>query len=179
MKGIWICVFFSLFLTVSTNAQTTKKSTKTAATSKTATKKNTKVNAKTDESVVSVGVPKTTATKKARVTMMKFDKEFVDFGKINMGDDPKFVYNFTNIGNEDLIIELVSGCDCTELDWTRDSVKPGATGMVSAIYHSKKTEPEDIGKQLKKDVTIILKNNYPNTTQPFVEEVKFNVFVNK
>ncbi len=143
-------------------------------------KKKTPIRAKTDESIVNVATPKAApAAKKTRVTMMKFDKEFFDFGKINMGEDPKFVYNFTNIGNEDLSIDLVSGCDCTELEWTREPVKPGEKGMVSAIYHSKKTEIEDIGKQLKKDITIILKNNYPNTTQPFVEELKFNVFVNK
>jgi hypothetical protein len=109
--------------------------------------------------------------------IMTFDKKLHDFGTIKMGDQPMIVYNFTNTGDAPLDIEIVTGCDCTELDWTRSTVAPGEKGFISAKYNSNKAEEEDHKKRLDKYVDIILKQKHPSNGYPLVESLKFNVFI--
>ena len=101
----------------------------------------------------------------------------IEFGNIKTGDKPSFTYEFTNTGDMPLDIDLVSGCDCTELDWTRKTVNPGEKGFVSAIFNSTKAESEDHKKPLKKTVDIILKQTHPKSGYPLVESLVFNVFI--
>ncbi len=108
---------------------------------------------------------------------MTFDKKMVDFGQIKMGDTPSTVYNFTNTGDAPLDIEIITGCDCTELDWTRSTVEPGQKGFVSAKYNSNKAEEDDHKKPLEKYVDIVLKQKHPANGYPLVESVKFKVFI--
>ncbi len=109
--------------------------------------------------------------------VMTFDKKLHDFGTIKTGDTPSITYNFTNTGNAPLDIDIVTGCDCTELDWTRTTVAPGEKGFISAKYNSKKAEEEDHKKQLEKFVDIILKQTHPSNGYPLVESLKFKVFI--
>jgi hypothetical protein len=175
--------------------KTTKTTTTTSAnpTVKKGAKKSThkieKVVIKTDEQVVKVGSEVEAAPAKPEVSsmggpapmkgmpIMTFDKKLVDFGQIKMGDTPSTVYNFTNTGDAPLDIEIITGCDCTELDWTRSTVEPGQKGFVSAKYNSNKAEEEDHKKQLEKFVDIILKQTHPSNGYPLVESLKFKVFI--
>jgi hypothetical protein len=109
--------------------------------------------------------------------VMTFDKKLFDFGRIKMGDTPSITYTFTNTGNAPLDIDIVTGCDCTELDWTRTRVAPGEKGFISAKYNSNKAEEEDHKKQLEKFVDIILKQTHPSNGYPLVESLKFKVFI--
>ena len=169
--------------------KTTKTTTTTSAKPKTkSTKKSThkveKVIVKTNEEVVKVDA---TPVKEAGKTgspapikgipVMTFDKKLVDFGKIKMGETPSTVYTFTNTGDAALDIDIVTGCDCTELDWTRSTVAPGEKGFISAKYNSNKAEEEDHKKQLEKFVDIILKQTHPSNGYPLVESLKFKVFI--
>ncbi len=178
--------------------KTTKTTTTTSAKPKTkSTKKSThkveKVIVKTNEEVVKVDaatpvkVDAATPVKEAAKTggpapikgipVMTFDKKLVDFGKIKMGETPSTVYTFTNTGDAPLDIDIVTGCDCTELDWTRSTVAPGEKGFISAKYNSNKAEEEDHKKQLEKFVDIILKQTHPSNGYPLVESLKFKVFI--
>jgi hypothetical protein len=111
------------------------------------------------------------------IPVMTFDKKLYDFGQIKMGDTPSITYTFTNTGNAPLDIDIVTGCDCTELDWTRTTVAPGEKGFISAKYNSNKAEEEDHKKQLEKYVDIILKQTHPSNGYPLVESLKFKVFI--
>jgi Protein of unknown function (DUF1573) len=111
------------------------------------------------------------------IPVMTFDKKLFDFGKIKMGDTPSITYTFTNTGNAPLDIDIVTGCDCTELDWTRSTVAVGEKGFISAKYNSNKAEEEDHKKQLEKFVDIILKQTHPSNGYPLVESLKFKVFI--
>ena len=108
---------------------------------------------------------------------MTFDKKLHDFGNIKMGDKPSVTYTFTNTGNAPLDIDIVSGCDCTQLDWTRTTVQPGEKGEVKAIYNSNRAEVDDHKKRLDKYIDIILKQVSPPNGYPIVESLKFNVFI--
>ena len=113
----------------------------------------------------------------ANMPIMTFDKKTVSLGQLKTGDKPEVMYNFTNTGDTDLDILIVSGCDCTELDWTRKTVKPGETGFIKAIFYTEEIENEDHKKQLKKPIDIILKQNHPSNNYPIVETVNFEAFI--
>ncbi len=101
--------------------------------------------------------------------MMKFDAETYDLGPIKKGEKREFVYTFTNIGTENIQIDLVSGCDCTTLEWTRLPVKPGGTGTIDVIFDS--TEKEDSEPV---DIDIYLKNIDPKSGHPMLKILDYS-----
>ena len=164
--------------TTTTKTKTTTTSAK--PTTKKATKKAKTVIVKTNENVVKAGTATATSAPPAPIKgmpVMTFDIKLHDFGTIKMGDKPSITYNFTNTGDIPLNISIVTGCDCTELDWTRTEIAPGGKGFVSAKYNSNKAEAEDHKKQLEKFVDIILKETHPTNGYPLVESLKFKVFI--
>ncbi|MCF8378010.1 MAG: DUF1573 domain-containing protein [Bacteroidales bacterium] len=68
---------------------------------------------------------------------ISFDKLIHDFGEIKEADGiVTYNFNFTNTGNEALIIQKVnSSCGCTTPTWTRQPIGPGEKGIVSAAYN--------------------------------------------
>ena len=101
--------------------------------------------------------------------MMKFEVETYDLGPIKKGEKREFSYTFTNVGKEDIQIDLVSGCDCTTLDWTRLPIKPGRTGTIEVIFDT--TEKEDSEPV---DVDIYLKNIDPKTGHPMLKILDYS-----
>lgn len=121
-------------------------------------------------------------TKKAlspaeKMPVMTFASKFADFGKVKTGEMPEMTYEFTNTGNMPLDIEICTGCECTEIDWTRTTVQPGQKGFVKAVFNTVKAEKDDHKKQLTKYVDIIMKQTHPKNGYPLVESVKFDVFI--
>ncbi len=156
---------------------TAVKKAPTAATKAPVKKATTATNVKTNTDVITVGTPKPAPPTVGAMPVMTFDKKAIDFGKIKTGDRPEVTYNFTNTGNAPLDIDIVSGCDCTELDWTRSTVPPGGKGFIKAIFNSKKAEEEDHKKQLKKYVDIVLKQMHPKSGNVLNASVTFDVFI--
>jgi peptidoglycan-associated lipoprotein len=101
--------------------------------------------------------------------MLKWDNNFVEYGKVKKGDKREHTYKFQNISKEDIDIMICTACDCTTLDWTSKTIKPGEFGEINTIFNSKeKDKPETI------TITIILKNTDPVLHYPIVDEVKFH-----
>jgi len=68
----------------------------------------------------------------------KFEREVHDFGNIKEGVQAEYTFKFTNTGKEPLVITNVqASCGCTTPKWTKEPVKPGESGQVTAIYNSK------------------------------------------
>jgi hypothetical protein len=88
-----------------------------------------------------------------------FDKEKIDLGRVKKGTKKTFSYIMTNTGTENIEIEIVSGCDCTTLDWTRGVIKPGQKATINSTFDS--TEKELTEKST--DVDVYLKNKNPKT----------------
>lgn len=106
--------------------------------------------------------------------MLKWDKDFVEYGKVKKGEKREHVYKFQNIGKEDVTIMICTACDCTTLDWTTKTVKPGEFGEINTTFNSsEKNEQETI------NITIILKNEDPVLHYPIVDEVKFHFDLEK
>ncbi len=98
--------------------------------------------------------------------VMKFKDDSINIGPVTKGEVTRMMYEFENVGDADLEIELVTACKCTELEWTRGAVKPGESGYIVVAYDS----TDDIG-EVSKTVDIIA------NTDPIVVEVFFQAEV--
>ncbi len=78
-----------------------------------------------------------TGQTKSPDAVAKFTSETVNLGNIKVGNPVTATFTFTNIGKEDLIIENVTpGCGCTKSDYTKEPIKPGKTGTITATYNA-------------------------------------------
>jgi len=110
----------------------------------------------------------TTAPATKPLPKMTFEKDFVDFGMVKKGEKRTHVYKFTNTGDADLIIDLVTACECTTLTYDKTKpYKPGDSGEIKAVFDSSdKEDSETI------DIDIILLNEDENG-YPMIERVKY------
>ena len=93
-----------------------------------------------------------TASAQAKI---EFKTETIDYGQIEKGSDGVRVFEFTNIGNADLIIQDVkSSCGCTVPEKPKDPVAPGKTGVIKVKYDTQR-----VGK-IRKTITV-----YSNATE--------------
>jgi hypothetical protein len=166
MKLVKLLLIFALTMPLAMQAQTTCTPTRSRV-----------MKNKKKSTTAPAAKPATAATPAESKPIMTFPLKYVNFGKIKTGDKPSQIFEFTNTGNADLDIDIVSGCDCTELDWTRSTVKPGQKGYVKAIFNTVKAEKEDHKKALTKYVDIVLKQTNPKNNAPWSESVKFDVFI--
>lgn len=66
---------------------------------------------------------------------IKFAEREHDFGRAKSGEQVKYTYIFTNIGDETLEISGVHACGCITSDFTRKT-EPGKTGMIPISFNS-------------------------------------------
>jgi len=72
----------------------------------------------------------------------KFNEEKHDFGKIPQGTPVTTVFEFTNIGQEPLILtEVKPTCGCTIADYTKTPVKMGDKGLIKITYNAAAAYP--------------------------------------
>lgn len=68
--------------------------------------------------------------------VVKLDKTVHDFGDIMVSDGPvSTTFTVTNVGSKPLVIyHVASSCGCTDVEWTRQPLKPGEKGSIKATY---------------------------------------------
>ena len=68
--------------------------------------------------------------------VIRFDKKVHDFGDVMIAEGPvSCIFTFTNIGKDPIVIHnVISSCGCTTPEWTREPVRPGATGTIQATF---------------------------------------------
>lgn len=99
---------------------------------------------------------------------LSFVTEHIDLGKVKHGEKKTFKFEFTNTGDEDIVFNIVSGCDCTTLDWPRLPVKIGEKGVIDVIFDStEKEESETV------DVDIYLDNIDPKSGHSFFKIIDY------
>ncbi len=68
----------------------------------------------------------------------EFEKMNHDFGIVSEGEQAKFEFKFTNVGNEPIVLSTVkASCGCTTPFYTKEPVMPGETGAIKVSYNSK------------------------------------------
>ncbi|MEP7320576.1 MAG: DUF1573 domain-containing protein [Saprospiraceae bacterium] len=105
-------------------------------------------------------------TIKKGVPVLKWDNPFHDFGVVKKGDEAIHEFGFENTGDADLLIEIATACECTDLDYPVKAIKPGERSKLKATFHSKEKNGET-------EITI----NVIANTNPIVAESRFRAFV--
>jgi hypothetical protein len=71
---------------------------------------------------------------------IKFDDAKKNFGFVKKGEKVNLTYQFTNEGNQPLIIsEAKAECSCTSVSWTKEPVAPGQKGSVLVVFDTAPT----------------------------------------
>jgi len=77
--------------------------------------------------------------------ILKFDSASYQLGTINKGEIKETELWFTNLGTVPLIIDQMTSCECTTLDYSRKPILPGARSRIKLKYDSKdKSGPQII-----------------------------------
>ena len=68
--------------------------------------------------------------------IVEFDKTVHNFGDVLLSDGAlSCVFTMKNIGEKPVVIyNVVTSCGCTDVKWTREPIKPGQSGTISAVY---------------------------------------------
>lgn len=82
---------------------------------------------------------------------IKLEETNHEFGDIYQGEKVNYVFTFTNIGNQPLVLsEVVTTCGCTAPSWNREPVMPGQSGEIQITFNSE----NKMGRQ-NKGITIL------------------------
>lgn len=111
--------------------------------------------------------------------IMTFETKSYHFGKVKMGEKPSFTFNFINTGDKPLNIALVSGCDCSDIEWSNQTILPQSKGFIKLTFNTPRLEAEELNTLLKKHIDIVLKELYPNKDYPISDSVTFEIYVEK
>ncbi|MGO1597357.1 MAG: DUF1573 domain-containing protein [Sphingobacterium sp.] len=67
----------------------------------------------------------------------KFEKETHDFGKIPLDKPVSYEYQFSNAGDEPIILSDVQPtCGCSVAEFTKTPVKPGESGSIKVTFNA-------------------------------------------
>ena len=81
---------------------------------------------------------------------IEFKTETIDYGTIEKGANGERTFEFTNTGNEPLIISSAkSTCGCTVPTPPKDPIMPGKTGEIKVKYNTNRISP------IRKTITVI------------------------
>ena len=73
----------------------------------------------------------------ATVSAITWKSESIDVGEIPQGKPKAISFEFKNTGKADVIITNVQGsCGCTATDYTKEAIKAGKSGVITATYNA-------------------------------------------
>lgn len=109
---------------------------------------------------------------------IEFKSDTIDYGTVEKGSNGVRVFEFTNTGNEPLIISKVSSsCGCTIPKKPKDPILPGKTGEIEVKYDTNRVNP------IRKTITVISNAETPTIALKIKGEVidpsKINVLDKK
>ncbi len=101
--------------------------------------------------------------------LLTFDKHSYDLGEVKKGEIKYFDIKFKNTGNEPAIIDFVSSCDCTEVEYPFGEIMPGETGVLKVKFDSSGKEESETT-----DIDVFLKNKEPGTGAPIYYTLEYS-----
>jgi len=71
----------------------------------------------------------------ANSPVFKFEKEVIDYGKVDLNSNGVREFEFSNVGKSPLVIKNIkSSCGCTVPTKPTEPIMPGKTGKISVKY---------------------------------------------
>ena len=98
----------------------------------------------------------------AQGNLIEWEQQQLDLGHIAKGDKVSKSYTFINISEQEVEIDLVSTCECTEAKWTQGKIGPGEEGKVEFTFDSAK---KDVAEPI--DVDVYFLNINPKSGRPY------------
>lgn len=92
----------------------------------------------------------------------------IDFGQVKRGEKRSHTYEFTNLGSVDLVIDIISSCDCTTVTYEKGPYKPGEKGSIHVVFDSTEKEESE-----STDIDILLENTVPSNGAPIIETLRY------
>jgi hypothetical protein len=117
---------------------------------------------------VTLSCSQTTSQENQEAKLPKIEFSFVefDYGTIQQGANGTCEFEFTNKGDEALVLNDVrSSCGCTVPAWPQEPIKKGGKAKITVNYDTKRTGP------FNKTITVV--SNASNS--PVVLRIKGNV----
>ena len=72
------------------------------------------------------------------LTNMTFTNKSYDFGEISAGKSVSTLFEFSNTGENPLLIkEVTTSCGCTVLEWPKQTIQPNEKGTIKIVYDAK------------------------------------------
>ncbi|HAY70889.1 MAG TPA: hypothetical protein DCX89_03280 [Saprospirales bacterium] len=109
------------------------------------------------------------ATGNTKKPLLSYKERHINLGKVKKGNKVTFSYTFTNTSKQDVEIDIVTGCDCTEATWPSKKIKPGESGKIDVVFLSAKKE-----KSETVELDVILKNEDPKTGYPIFDILSYS-----
>ena len=94
--------------------------------------------------------------------IVKWNYETIDLGIVEKGDKVSNTFEFTNITDEDVEIDIVNTCECTEAKWPQYAIEPGETARIEFVFDSNKKDAEE---PVELDVYFV--NTNPKNGNPY------------
>lgn len=112
--------------------------------------------------LVSVVVVMAQADAKKNGPEITFKTTMHDYGDIYVGGDGAYDFDFTNTGNEPLILSKPrSSCGCTVPAWPKEPILPGETNTIKVTYNTARVgtfnKTVTVYSNSKKSATVVLK----------------------
>jgi len=115
---------------------------------------------------VIIGFAFTASAQDNQKAEFKFNEEKHDFGKIPQGTPVTTVFEYTNIGQEPLIVtDVRPTCGCTIANFTKTPVKNGEKGTITITYNAAAAYP------FNKGITVTSNTKTPTKILYIVGEV--------
>lgn len=115
---------------------------------------------------VIIGFAFTASAQDSKKAEFKFVEEKHDFGKVAQGKPVTTLFEFTNVGDEPLILtDVHPSCGCTAADFTKTPVKKGEKGTIKVTYSAAVAGP------FNKPITITSNASIPTKMISIVGEV--------
>lgn len=101
--------------------------------------------------------------------LLKFETSFKELGKVTKGIKVSDSFYFTNDSQEIVYIDLVSSCECTEVDWPTAAIKPGQKGKIDFVFDSSKKEDSETVS-----IDVFLRNVDKKTDEPIYIPLEYS-----
>jgi peptidoglycan-associated lipoprotein len=102
------------------------------------------------------------------VPIFHVEERIISFGQVKRGEKRSHTFEFSNLGSVDLLIDIISSCDCTTVTYEKGPYKPGQKGQIHIVFDSTEKEESE-----STDIDILLENTVPSTGAPIIETLRY------
>lgn len=79
----------------------------------------------------------------------EFDHQVCDLGTFPKSQRQTHIYTVTNTGDKSLVLlQVATGCGCTDVEYTKDPIPPGATGKIKVTFDGSAFRPGAFTKSM-------------------------------